>query len=80
MNTWYEASTGNHQGLIIDEDTGDNIAVSYDKTNAKLISAAPEMLEACELALGILHMDSDMEKDFAYEIRVLTDVIQKATN
>lgn len=27
MNTWYEASMGNHQGLIISEDTGENIAV-----------------------------------------------------
>ena len=45
MTTWYEANTGNHQGLIVDEDTGETIAVSYDKKNAKLIAAAPELLD-----------------------------------
>ena len=30
---WYEASTGSHQGLIISEATGENVAVSYDKAN-----------------------------------------------
>ena len=48
---WYEASMGNHQGLIIDEKTGKNIAVAYDKANAPLISAAPELLEAVKLFL-----------------------------
>jgi len=38
--TWYEAKTGNHQGLIIDEKTGDNIAVTYDKENAAVIVRA----------------------------------------
>jgi len=42
---WYEASMGNHQGLIIAEDSGENIAVAYDKRNAALIAAAPELLD-----------------------------------
>lgn len=41
---WYEAKTGNHQGLIIDEKTGRNIAVAYDKADAPLIAATPELL------------------------------------
>ncbi len=45
-NKWYVGNTGNHQGLIIDEKTGDNIAVSYKKEDAALIAAAPELLEA----------------------------------
>jgi hypothetical protein len=45
---WYEAKTGNHQGLIIEEGTGRNIAVAYDKSDAPLIAAAPAMLEALE--------------------------------
>jgi hypothetical protein len=32
------------QGLIIDEKTGENIAVTYDAKNAPIIAAAPEML------------------------------------
>lgn len=43
---WYLAKTGNHQGLIIDEQTGANIAVAYDKADGPLIAAAPELLEA----------------------------------
>ena len=40
---WYEAKTGNGQGLVVDERTGANVAVSYDKANARLIAAAPRM-------------------------------------
>ena len=29
MHTWYSANTGNHQGLVIDEVNGDNIAITY---------------------------------------------------
>ena len=43
---WYEASTGNHQGLIISESTSANVAVSYDKDDAQIIAAAPDMLQA----------------------------------
>jgi hypothetical protein len=43
---WYQANTGNHQGLIISEATGANIAVVYDKKDAPLVAAAPELLEA----------------------------------
>ena len=42
--TWYEGSTGTHQGLIIENGTGKNIAVTYDKADAPLIAAAPELL------------------------------------
>ena len=45
---WYEASTGNDQGLVVDENSGDNVAVVYDKANARLIAAAPKTLEALD--------------------------------
>lgn len=44
---WYEANTGNHQGLVCEKETGRNIAVVYDKKDAPLIAAAPTLLEAC---------------------------------
>ena len=44
---WYKAN----QGLIADEETGENIAVCYKSANAGLIAAAPEMLEALEWLL-----------------------------
>jgi K+/H+ antiporter YhaU regulatory subunit KhtT len=37
---WYESNTGNHQGLIIEEETGKNIAVTYEKEHAALIVRA----------------------------------------
>ena len=43
---WTVAKTGNHQGLIVEGNTGRNIAVSYDKADAPLIAAAPGLLEA----------------------------------
>ncbi len=46
---WHETGMGNHQGLIIDQD-GKNIAVSYDKADARLIAAAPELLAALKVA------------------------------
>jgi len=51
---WYEASTGNHQALIVAEDTGENIAVAYDKKNAAIIASVPDMLEACEAIKAII--------------------------
>ena len=50
MKTWYEVKTGNHQGLIIEENSGDNIAVAYRKEDACLIASAPDLLKACKLA------------------------------
>lgn len=47
--TWYKSKTGNHQGLVIDEQTGENIAVTYKKENARLVAAAPDLLKACYL-------------------------------
>lgn len=47
---WYEGSSGNHQGIIIHEATGATVAVSYDKKDTAIIAAAPELLDALELA------------------------------
>ena len=47
---WYEGNTGTHQGLIVDENTGESIAVSYKKENAKFISASPQMLDVLKYA------------------------------
>lgn len=50
---WYVASMGSDpfdQGLVTSEKTGENIAVTYKAENARLIAAAPDMLEALEVA------------------------------
>ena len=53
---WYTANAGD-QGLIIDEETGRNVAVSYDKDDAKLIVAAPNLLEELKKMIYIFDRD-----------------------
>lgn len=48
---WNSASTGNHQGLVISEANGANVATTYDKADATLIAAAPDMLAALQAIL-----------------------------
>ena len=45
---WYTGRVSGCQGLIIDAETGANIAVSYDKKDGPLIAAAPVMRKALE--------------------------------
>jgi hypothetical protein len=64
---WYEANMGNnHQGLVIEEETGRNVAVAYDKADARLISAAPELLAVCEKALSELEALDKRSQDAEY--------------
>lgn len=60
---WYEADTGTHQGLVVSEVTGDNIAITYDKKHARLVAAAPELLDALEV---LTKMNCDWTDGTAY--------------
>jgi len=66
---WYEASTGNHQGLIVEEETGRSIAVVYDKADtARIITAANNhaslvaVLEAAKLLLAMDNCNYDRDQ------------------
>lgn len=50
---WHTANTGNHQGLICSY-TGENIAIAYDKKDAPILSAAPDLLQSCKDLLALL--------------------------
>lgn len=64
-NSWYEANMGNdHQGLVISESDGANIAVVYDKKNAPLIAAAPELLAALKLVVNSEYDRDDESRNF----------------
>jgi hypothetical protein len=47
---WYAKRAGNDtQGIIIDEETGRTVAVTYDHKDTALLAAAPVLLNACRL-------------------------------
>jgi hypothetical protein len=48
---WTGQITSSDQGLIVDDETGRNIAVVYDPKHTSLIAAAPDLLEALQLVL-----------------------------
>ena len=68
MNNWYEASTGNHQGLVSEEGTGRDVAVTYDKADAALVAAAPRL---AVLLFAALKQESDSRKPWVREARGL---------
>ena len=46
---WYAANMGNDfQGLVVEEQTGKNIAVAYDKRDVHILAAAPAMYDALQ--------------------------------
>jgi hypothetical protein len=46
---WYGRNNSNGQGLIIDEETGRNVAISYDEKDTNLLSCAPELRKAIQI-------------------------------
>lgn len=59
-NNWYVGKTGNHQGLVIEEGTGRNVAVAYDKADAQLLAAAPDLLATLkDVAMQLPCWDND---------------------
>lgn len=45
---WYHKATSSDQGLVISEQTGETIAVTYKTEHAPMVAAAPELLAALE--------------------------------
>ena len=54
-----------HQGLIVDEVTGENIAVTYKKENAAFIVKAcnlhDEIVEACQMLIDRLNYHGSID-------------------
>lgn len=51
---WYtRPHSTDTQGLVYSENTGENIAVTYDVKNAHLVAAAPELLDALKMVAEV---------------------------
>lgn len=68
---WYRANTTNHQGLVVSEATGANVAVTYDDKDTNLIAVAPELLEQLQRAHRFLRKNG-------YSMTEIDAVIAKA--
>jgi hypothetical protein len=80
MKTWYLKNlNGFHdQALIIDEETGRNIAVVYDQKDGPILAAAPDLFEALKEAYEALKMfDLDIVSKTMSQIY---DAIQKVNS
>lgn len=76
---WYTTSTAEDtQGLIYNEKTGQNIAVSYNPEHAAIIAAAPKLLDACKLAYIHLRECNDCEENAANHGAEAIAAIEKA--
>lgn len=72
---WYSKNTGSDQALIIDEKTGESIAVSYRPENGPLLAAAPVLLAICKVILKSDGGAYDLEP---YQSEMLMEAISKA--
>lgn len=76
MNAWYTTTEStDRQGLVYDEVTGNNIAVTYDPKDAALVAAAPEMLKALEIIASMQRCDAREWSELIYKAK---DVAQHA--
>jgi len=57
--TWYACNTGNNQGCVGEEETGRTVAVTYDKEDAALVAAAPDLLASVQ---NVLDADGDLDE------------------
>lgn len=75
---WYQSKTNSHQGLIVCETTGANIAVVYDKAHTPILAAAPALLEAARDFIAELDSGDDFAKWEAAKAK-LRHAIQEAS-
>lgn len=62
---WYAANMGNDfQGLVVEVQTGKNIAVAYDKRDVHILAAAPAMYEALVETMRVLRSLRDSKEEW----------------
>lgn len=83
LKQWYSRTTNvgsaHEQGLIINEKTGANIAVSYNPKHAPLLAAAPDLFRGCQAAMAYLATPRSKFKSNRDEAeRIIRDALEKA--
>lgn len=68
MNTWY--SKQYEQGMVIDEATGENVAVTYDPKYATEIATLHNMTEHLIASLNFLIRVAEVEGDGLYKAHI----------
>jgi hypothetical protein len=83
---WYSRNgrSPHFQGQVASESTGATIAISYsdeDGANARLIAAAPELLDGCNAALAYLaDPPSEFKENRKAAVAIIRAAIAKATS
>jgi len=76
-----KGTSPHYQGQISSETTGVTIAITYNDesgANARLIAAAPELLEACKRALNLF--DDPSNNIYKSHKEIISQAIAKAIN
>jgi len=73
---WYATRGSMGQGLVIEDKTGRNVAVSYDEKDTDLLASAPELLAALEWIIDRIDRGGKAAKSDA--VSVARAAIRKA--
>lgn len=76
---WYKANNAkDSQGLVIEEETGRNVAVTYDPKDAAKVAAMPELLDVLKEVEGMCNMpevrQAMMKHEQAYYHKIMNAV------
>ena len=52
--SWYSHNTAGDQCVVVEDGTGRDVAVCYDRADGPLVAAAPRLLAALQNALNVM--------------------------
>lgn len=76
--TWHSTNAGPYQGLVISNDDGRNVAVTYRKDDAPLVAAAPDLLAALQKLYSVVAEREQGNHDLDEELDAAEAAIAKA--
>jgi len=79
---WYTHKRGKYIAITEKEGAGNpkwDVARTYTDEHARLISSAPDLLEACEIMVGYVSAQMESGFDGEWELKKLEAAIKRAT-